>query len=74
MNDPLLEIAVGLEKAARSDDYFIERNLYPNVDFYSGIVYRALGIPRQYVYGHVCSRPTPRMVVSMERTARDAPF
>ncbi len=45
INDPLLEIAMGLEKAARSDQYFVERNLYPNVDFYSGIVYRALGIP-----------------------------
>ena len=45
INDPLLEIAVGLEKAARNDEYFVTRNLYPNVDFYSGIVYRALGIP-----------------------------
>ena len=45
INDPLLEIAMGLEKAARSDEYFVKRNLYPNVDFYSGIVYRALGIP-----------------------------
>ena len=45
IHDPLLEIAIGLEEAARSDEYFIERNLYPNVDFYSGIVYKALGIP-----------------------------
>ncbi|NOX24051.1 MAG: citrate synthase [Actinobacteria bacterium] len=44
-NDPLLEIAKGLETAAREDDYFIERNLYPNVDFYSGIIFRALGFP-----------------------------
>jgi citrate synthase len=43
--DPLLEIAKGLEKVALSDDYFIERKLYPNVDFYSGILYRAMGIP-----------------------------
>jgi len=43
--DPLLDIARGLEEAALSDDYFKERNLYPNVDFYSGIIYRALGIP-----------------------------
>ncbi len=43
--DPLLDIAKELEEAALSDDYFIERNLYPNVDFYSGIVYRAIGIP-----------------------------
>jgi len=44
-NDPLLEIARSLEEAALKDGYFIERNLYPNVDFYSGIVLRAIGIP-----------------------------
>lgn len=43
INDPVLEIAKGLEKAALSDQYFIDRKLYPNVDFYSGIIYRALG-------------------------------
>lgn len=43
--DPLLEIAQQLEEVALSDDYFISRNLYPNVDFYSGILYRAMGIP-----------------------------
>lgn len=45
VKDPLLDIAKGLEEEARSDSYFVERNLYPNVDFYSGIIYRALGIP-----------------------------
>ncbi len=45
VDDPLLEIAMQLEEIARSDDYFISRNLYPNVDFYSGIIYRAMGIP-----------------------------
>lgn len=45
ISDPLLDIAMELEHAALNDDYFISRNLYPNVDFYSGIVYRALGIP-----------------------------
>ncbi|UFH55009.1 citrate synthase [Spirosoma sp. KNUC1025] len=45
VNDPVLEIAKGLEEAALHDDYFIQRKLYPNVDFYSGIIYRALGIP-----------------------------
>ncbi len=45
VTDPLLEIARGLEDAALHDDYFIERKLYPNVDFYSGIIYRAMGIP-----------------------------
>jgi citrate synthase len=45
INDPVLEIAKGLEEAALSDPYFVQRKLYPNVDFYSGIIYRALGIP-----------------------------
>ncbi len=45
VNDPILEIAKGLEEAALHDDYFVSRKLYPNVDFYSGIIYRALGIP-----------------------------
>ena len=45
IDDPILEIAKGLEKVALSDDYFVERKLYPNVDFYSGIIYRAIGIP-----------------------------
>ena len=43
--DPLLDIARGLEEEALKDDYFVERKLYPNVDFYSGIIYQALGIP-----------------------------
>ena len=47
INDSILEIAKGLEEAALSDDYFKERKLYPNVDFYSGIIYRALGIPTE---------------------------
>lgn len=45
VEDPILEIAKKLEKVALEDDYFKSRNLYPNVDFYSGIIYRALGIP-----------------------------
>jgi len=44
-NDPLLPLAMALEKIALEDDYFVSRKLYPNVDFYSGIVQRALGIP-----------------------------
>ena len=46
-NDPLLEIAMKLEEIALTDDYFIEKKLYPNVDFYSGIIYKALDIPRE---------------------------
>jgi citrate synthase len=45
IEDPVLDIAKGLEKEALNDPYFVERKLYPNVDFYSGIIYRALGIP-----------------------------
>lgn len=45
VNDPLLEIAKELEEVALNDPYFIERKLYPNVDFYSGIIYKALGFP-----------------------------
>ncbi|MDR7127830.1 citrate synthase [Algoriphagus sp. 4150] len=45
VNDPVLDIAKELEQAALNDQYFIDRQLYPNVDFYSGIIYRALGIP-----------------------------
>lgn len=45
IHDPVLDIAKSLEEAALNDPYFIERKLYPNVDFYSGIIYRAMGIP-----------------------------
>lgn len=47
INDPVLEIAKKLEEHALKDDYFVDRQLYPNVDFYSGIIYRAIGIPTQ---------------------------
>ncbi|PWG64810.1 citrate synthase [Sediminicurvatus halobius] len=47
-NDPQLELAMRLEEIALADDYFVERKLYPNVDFYSGIIYRALGIPTEF--------------------------
>jgi citrate synthase len=47
VSDPLLQIAMELEQIALKDDYFTERKLYPNVDFYSGIIYRAMGIPTQ---------------------------
>ena len=47
VTDPLLQVAFEVEKTALSDDYFVSRHLYPNVDFYSGILYRALGIPEK---------------------------
>jgi citrate synthase len=46
--DPLIEVAVALEKAALSDEYFVKRKLYPNVDFYSGLIYRAMGFPPEF--------------------------
>jgi citrate synthase len=45
INDPLLEVALELERIALKDDYFIEKKLYPNIDFYSGITLRAIGFP-----------------------------
>ena len=45
VNDPLLDIALALEEQALADDYFVERKLYPNVDFYTGLIYRAMGFP-----------------------------
>ena len=47
INDPLLDIAKELEAAALGDEYFVQRKLYPNVDFYSGVILRALGIPKE---------------------------
>jgi citrate synthase len=47
VNDPLVEVAMELERIALSDPYFVERKLYPNVDFYSGLIYKAMGIPTE---------------------------
>ena len=48
VKEPLIDLAIELEKAALEDPYFIERKLYPNVDFYSGIIYKALGFPTDF--------------------------
>ena len=45
VNDPLLDIALRLEEAALADDFFVSRGLYPNVDFYTGLIYKAMGFP-----------------------------
>lgn len=45
--EPMIEIAMELERIALSDEYFVKRKLYPNVDFYSGVIYKALGIPTE---------------------------
>ncbi|CAN8279961.1 unnamed protein product [Cochlearia groenlandica] len=47
--DPLIEVSIALEKAARSDEYFVKRKLYPNVDFYTGLIYRAMRIPYTFI-------------------------
>lgn len=47
-SEPLLEVAIALEEAAVSDPYFIERKLYPNVDFYTGLIYKAMGFPTDF--------------------------
>ena len=44
-NEPLLELAMELERIALEDEYFVERKLYPNVDFYTGVIYKAMGFP-----------------------------
>jgi citrate synthase len=48
VSDPLLDIAKSLEEKALAEDYFVERKLYPNVDFYTGVIYRAMGFPTKY--------------------------
>jgi citrate synthase len=48
INDELFDIALELQEVALNDPYFIERKLYPNVDFYSGVIYRAIGIPTPF--------------------------
>lgn len=45
--EPMIEVAMELERIALSDEYFVKRKLYPNVDFYSGVIYKALGIPTE---------------------------
>ena len=59
-DDPLLKVAMELERIALTDDYFIEKKLYPNIDFYSGITLRALGFPTDDVHGAVRHRPHGR--------------
>ncbi|MBX7558216.1 citrate (Si)-synthase, partial [Streptomyces sp. tea 10] len=46
-NNELLDLAIGLEEKALADDYFVERKLYPNVDFYTGLIYKAMGFPEK---------------------------
>jgi citrate synthase len=67
IQDKALDIAMQLEKVALEDDYFVERKLYPNVDFYSGIIYRALGIPTEMFTVMFALGRLTRMDFSVER-------
>ena len=67
INDPKLEVAMELERIALSDDYFIEKKLYPNVDFYSGIILRAIGFPPQMFTPLIRAGTDSRLGRAMER-------
>jgi citrate synthase len=70
--DPLLDIAKKLEEAALQEDYFIERNLYPNVDFYSGIIMRALGIPVEMFTVIFAIGRMPGWIANFKEVAEDS--
>jgi citrate synthase len=72
VDDPLLQVAQELEKVALSDDYFIARKLYPNVDFYSGIILRAMGFPTQHVHRAVRAGPHRGLDFAVEGNDRGA--
>ena len=65
-DDPLLEIAVELERIALSDEYFVEKKLYPNIDFYSGITLRGDGLPELHVHRALRRRPHRRLDRAVE--------
>jgi citrate synthase len=69
--NPLLEIAKELEKIALEDDYFIKRKLYPNVDFYSGLIYQAMGYPTDYFTVLFALGRTPGWLAQWEEMLED---
>ena len=69
-DEPLLEVAMELERIALQDEYFVEKKLYPNIDFYSGITLRALGFPVVHVHGAVRDRAHRRLDRAVERDDR----
>ena len=69
-DDPLLDVALELERIALHDDYFIEKKLYPNIDFYSGITLKAMGFPTDDVHGAVRGRPHGRLDRAVEGNDR----
>ncbi len=72
-NDPLFKLAKQLEKIALEDDYFVSRKLYPNVDFYSGIVQRAIGIPVSLFTGIFALARTVGWIAQLQRNDRPTP-
>ncbi len=71
INDPLLDIAKQLEQIALSDDYFISRKLYPNVDFYTGILYRAMGVPTNMLTVMFAIGRLPGWIAQWKETSQD---
>ena len=70
-DDPQLELAIKLEEIALQDDYFVERKLYPNVDFYSGLIYKALGIPTQFFTVMFALGRTPGWIAQWSEMTED---
>jgi citrate synthase len=69
--NPLLEIAVELERIALQDEYFVKRKLYPNVDFYSGLIYEAMGIPLDMMTVLFAIGRTPGWLAQWEELLND---
>jgi len=67
--DPMLDVALELERIALEDEYFVKRRLYPNVDFYSGIIYKAMGFTGRHVSRAVRDPANLRVVGAMGRDA-----
>ena len=71
--NPKLEIALELERIALEDEYFIKRKLYPNVDFYSGLIYQAMGYPTGLLHGALRPRPAARLDRAVGRRCSTIP-
>ncbi len=73
VTDPLLDLAKELEEIALHDEYFIERKLYPNVDFYTGVIYKAMGFPTRMFTGPVRDRASAGLARAQWREAGSDP-
>jgi citrate synthase len=74
VNDRMLEVALELEEIGLKDDYFLSRNLYPNVDFYSGLIYRAIGIPKEMFTVMFALGRLPGWIAQWKEAREDARF